>query len=167
MTSRKMFSDKPYPEKSDEITGTIKVSKQDIHKIIQGQKEITSQLSEWEQQLDIFKASLSRIFKLYENHDSKLDELEKWKERKEERNGFTGDMIKGLQGKDESLEGQIDQIQVDVAKIKSIVVRDEKEKAQSWSLKVKIGVGLLLIVMGATIPPVMWYVWGCLRGMLP
>jgi len=166
MTSRKMFSDKPYPEKSDEITGTINVSKQDIHKIIQGQKEITSQLSEWEKQLDIFKASLSRIFKLYKNHDSKLDELEKWKERKDERNGFTGDMIKGLQGKDACFEDKINSIQIDVAEIKTIVTRDEKKKTESWSLKVKIGVGVLLIVCGAVIPPVMVYVWSYLRAIL-
>lgn len=160
-----LFSKDPHHENKGE-TGKISVSKEDISRIITGQKKIQGQLNEWANQLGIIKASLSRIFELYQKHDQKINDLELWKVQKEERNGYTGDMIKGLQGKDACFEDKINSIQIDVAEIKTIVTRDEKKKTESWSLKVKIGVGVLLIVCGAVIPPVMVYVWSYLRSIL-
>lgn len=161
----KLFSDKPHPPEEIE-TEKITVSKGDIHRIIKGQKKIQGQISEWSKQLDIFKASLSRIFELYQKHDQKINDLEMWKVKKEERNGYTGDIIKDLQGKDVCFEDKINNIQVDVAEIKTIVSKDEKKKTQSWSLKVKIGVGVFLIICGAVIPPVMIFIYSYLRAIL-
>lgn len=135
------------------------MSTDEIKEILQGQKQLSEELKSGQKVMESFNASLTRIFRLYEKHDSEITNLEKWKERKDMTNSHTEDTIQGLKGKDGDLESKIDIVQsdvnnmkVDIGVIKSAVLKDEKKEERRLDDTSKILVGIVLILIGAIVP---------------
>ena len=153
------------------------ITPEDIQTIINGQETIQKQLKDNKEQIEIYNASLNRIFRLYEKHDTKIqnqnkkiEDLEKWKVGKDIINGNTNNTIAALQGKDGDLETKLDNIQTDVSDLKVSVARietkvsnnkedekkEEKKEYRKWLTKnnittgITVGTCIFLITMGIT-----------------
>lgn len=135
------------------ITHTC-MSTEEIKEILQGQKDIKLQLESGQKQMEIFTASLKRIFRLYEDNKKEIEDLKRWKGEKEITNGNTGKTIEALEGKDGDLESKLTELQADmttvktdIAVIKATVIKEEKEEDTRWSFKEKVIIAVLSAIL--------------------